>query len=109
MSSFPGSSQQIQERVESMISQHRVVVFSQTDCPFCEAAKEALQQSGANAFVIELDCRKDGFEIQNIMLEMTGARTVPRVFIDGKFVGGGDDIVALKNSGELSRLLQLQS
>ena len=39
------------------------------------------------------------------MLELTGGRTVPRVFIDGKFTGGSDDIAALDRSGELARML----
>jgi len=40
------------------------------------------------------------------MQKMTGGRTVPRVFVGGKFVGGGDDTVALAASGELKRLFE---
>ena len=38
------------------------------------------------------------------MLGMTGGRSVPRVFINGKFIGGGDDTVAKASSGELLKL-----
>ena len=39
------------------------------------------------------------------MKEKTGARSVPRVFVDGKFIGGGDDIAAKSNNGSLKKLL----
>lgn len=45
------------------------------------------------------------FQIQR---EVTGARSVPRVFIGGKFIGGGDDTVRLFENGELKNLLQAQ-
>ena len=41
--------------------------------------------------LIELDTRDDGEAIQDALLELTGGRSVPRVFIDGQFIGGGDD------------------
>ena len=44
--------------------------------------------------------------IQDELEEITGARTVPRVFINGKFVGGGDDIVDLDRRGKLRDLLE---
>lgn len=50
---------------------------------------------------IELDDREDGDEIQNILAEMTGARTVPRVFVNGKCLGGGTEVKKLYDSGEL--------
>ena len=46
----------------------------------------------------------NGGEIQ-AALGFTGATSVPRVFIGGKFVGGGDDTAALARSGELKRLI----
>ena len=55
---------------------------------------------------MELDTRADGQDIQDIMLSMTGARSVPRVFVKGKFVGGGDDTCALAQSGQLKALLE---
>jgi glutaredoxin 3 len=99
---------QLEQRIKQLISQNKVVVFSKTTCPYCTRAKRALQEAGANAHVIELDQDHEGSHIQDLMLKMTGASTVPRVFINGRFVGGGDETVALKNSGELSKMLQEQ-
>lgn len=44
-------------------------------------------------------------EIQDELLAMTGSRSVPRVFIDGKCIGGGDETAALLTSGELKSML----
>lgn len=50
---------------------------------------------------IELDEREDADEIQTVLGEMTGARTVPRVFLNGTCLGGGTDVKKLHDSGEL--------
>jgi hypothetical protein len=42
----------------------------------------------------QLDQRDDGDAIQAALAEITGGRSVPRVFIGGKFIGGGDDTVS---------------
>lgn len=73
----------------------------------CVKAKKALATllKPEDMHVIELDQRDDGQDIQDVMLEMTGARSVPRVFIGGKFIGGGDETVAKVNNGEVKQML----
>lgn len=44
-------------------------------------------------------------EAQDALGEITGARSVPRVFVGGKFIGGGDDTVSKAANGELAQLL----
>jgi len=84
-----------------------VVVFSKTYCPYCIKAKRALTAAGCKDFVVhELDERADGAEIQTVLGTMTGATSVPRVFVAGKFIGGGDDTAALQASGRLRPLLE---
>lgn len=56
--------------------------------------------------IMELDNRDDGNAIQDVLLDLTGARSVPRVFIDGEFIGGGDDTAALASSGKLAIMLK---
>lgn len=56
--------------------------------------------------VMELDERDDGSAIQDVLLDITGGRSVPRVFIDGEFIGGGDDTDALARSGKLEVMLK---
>lgn len=47
----------------------------------------------------------NGDVIQNALLELTGRRTVPNVFINGNTIGGGDDTVEKVNNGEIKKLL----
>ena len=44
--------------------------------------------------------------LQNYMRELTGAKSVPRVFIDGKCIGGGDETAAAHKSGKLEKWLR---
>lgn len=43
--------------------------------------------------------------MQDVLGELTGARSVPRVFVNGKFIGGGTDVKKLYESGELNKLV----
>lgn len=45
-------------------------------------------------------------DIQDELQNLTGARSVPRVFVDGKFIGGGTDVKKLYENGELAKMLQ---
>ena len=49
---------------------------------------------------------KDMNAIQNALEKKTGARSVPRVFINGHFYGGGDDTVRGVKTGEIQRLVE---
>lgn len=55
---------------------------------------------------IELDQRDDGEDIQAILGEITGAKTVPRVFVNGQCLGGGSDVKALYESGKLQNYFE---
>jgi len=69
-----------------------VVVFSKTFCPYCARAKEDLSGAGIVPVVVELDQRQDGDEIQKALLDRTGQRTVPSVWVCGRHIGGSDDL-----------------
>merc|ERR1712154_459974 len=91
--------------VEEQLAKKKVVVFSKTHCPFCTMAKEALQGAGITDFlVIELENLSNCSAIQDVLLQMTGARTVPRVFINGKCIGGGTETKDLAKSGQLAEM-----
>lgn len=58
--------------------------------------------------MVELDIEKDGADMQRLLGQKTGRRTVPNVLVDGVSIGGGDDVQSLFESGSLpTRLLQL--
>lgn len=88
------------------------MVFSKSYCPYCVKGKQALARfvdlASADVMVWELD-NADASEcaaVQDALGELTGARSVPRVFVGGKFIGGGDDTAAKAANGELAKLLQ---
>ncbi|KAH8394921.1 hypothetical protein KR222_010586 [Zaprionus bogoriensis] len=92
--------------VRETISNNKVVIFSKSYCPYCSMAKEQFRKLKVEMVVVELDLRADAEEIQAVLGEITGARTVPRCFINGKFVGGGTDIKRLYDQGTLQKYFQ---
>nr|CCA14711.1 glutaredoxin putative [Albugo laibachii Nc14] len=95
-----------EEFVDKNIQEHKVVVFSKLNCPFCDKAKKLLTELSAEFEVIELNEINDGVNIQNALQEKTGQATVPNIFIDGKFVGGCSDLNLLNKKGELIGMLK---
>lgn len=59
--------------------------------------------SAGDIQVEELDNNPDGNAIQDYCNKITGARTVPRVWVNGKFVGGGDEVAAGVKKGKLKK------
>lgn len=94
------------QEIDDHIKNDHIFIASKSYCPYCNRAKQiVLKQHGAKATVIELDEIADGSSIQDYLAEITGQRTVPNIFIDGKHIGGCSDIEALEKKGELVKLL----
>nr|XP_020457574.1 glutaredoxin 2 [Monopterus albus] len=92
--------------VQEEVSQNCVVIFSKTTCPYCTMAKNVFNEIGAIYKVIELDEHNDGTRLQEVLAQMTGARTVPRVFINGNCIGGSSDTKQLHQQGKLVPLIE---
>ncbi|BAT79501.1 hypothetical protein VIGAN_02239700 [Vigna angularis var. angularis] len=75
-------------KAKGIVSSFPVVVFSKTNCGYCKRVKDLFQQLGATYKVVELDIERDGNYIHSALIEWTGLRTVPNVFIGGKHIGG---------------------
>merc|ERR1712002_537464 len=90
-------------------SVHSVMVFSKTTCPFCTKIKDLFKSLGAKMEVLELDQIDNGSEIQAALLEKTGQRTVPNVFINGAHIGGCDDTMKLAAEEKLLPLIANES
>jgi glutaredoxin 3 len=58
-----------------------------------------------DATIYELNQMDDGADIQAALLEVSGQRTVPNVFVKGEHLGGNDDTQAAARSGKLSEML----
>ncbi len=80
----------------------RVEMYSKTTCPYCLRAQQLLQQKGVRVETYVLD---GGGPKRDEMIERSGRMTVPQIFIDGRHVGGCDDLYALEREGKLDPLL----
>lgn len=81
-----------------------VKMYTTAVCPYCVRAKQLLQSKGvANIEEVRVDLNPDE---RVKMMEITGRRSVPQIFIGDTHVGGCDDLMALDSQGGLMPLLQ---
>lgn len=102
----------VAEFVRKTIASDKVVIFSKSYCPYCTTAKEVknwliiekvltefflsltlstlktFKKLNQKATVLEIENREDCGEIQAVLGQITGATSVPRVFVNGNFIGG---------------------
>lgn len=81
-----------------------VKMYTTLVCPFCNRAKALLKQRGVSD-IDEVRVDLDPSQ-RDTMMEITGRRTVPQIFIGNTHVGGCDDLIALDQRGGLMPLLQ---
>ncbi len=81
-----------------------VLMYSSTYCPFCTNAERLLESKGVSEIIkIKID---EVPQARAEMMEKTGRRTVPQIYIDERHIGGFDDLRALDLAGELDPLLK---
>lgn len=81
----------------------KVLMYCTAVCPYCDRAEQLLKRKG----IQEIEkIRVDLHPEQRVeMMEKTGRRTVPQIYINGTHVGGYDDMAALDQDGKLDGLL----
>ncbi len=82
----------------------KVIMYSTAVCPYCTQAERLLKAKGVDEIEkirIDLDPAQ-----RTLMMEKTGRRTVPQIYIGETHVGGFDDLSALDREGKLMLLLQ---
>lgn len=81
----------------------KVLMYSTAVCPYCIRAEQLLKHKGVVAIEkIRVDLEP---ERRQEMMDRTGRRTVPQIFIGDTYVGGFDDLAALDHAGQLDPLL----
>jgi glutaredoxin 3 len=83
-----------------------VKIYTTRACPYCVAAKRLLTARGVA--YDEIDVTGDDAQRARLV-QVTGRRTVPQIFIGGEAIGGYDDLAALDREGELARKLSAVS
>jgi glutaredoxin 3 len=81
----------------------RVEIYTKAFCPYCYRAKALLD--GKQVEYEEVDISMGGPKRQEMIQRADGRTTVPQIFIDGKHIGGSDDLAALDRQGGLDPLL----
>jgi glutaredoxin 3 len=85
------------------MNQLEIAIYVKTRCRCCWRAKRLLSRRSYAFEVIDVS---DDDGLRNWLVEATGSKTVPQVFVDGRLVGGLAVVRALDNSGDLDRLVR---
>ena len=81
----------------------RVELYTTPSCPFCVRAKRLLTER--HVLYTEMDVSEDDALREDVM-RRTGRRTVPQIFIDGRSIGGYEELAELDAAGELRDLAE---
>ena len=81
----------------------KIEIYTKAFCPYCTRALRLLDGKGAD--VEEFDISMGGPKRVEMLDRAGGRSTVPQIFIDGKHIGGSDDLAALEREGKLDALL----
>ncbi|HAU0830103.1 TPA: glutaredoxin 3 [Legionella pneumophila] len=82
---------------------NEVILYTTGYCPYCIKAKELLDRKKVIYTEIRVDLQP---ELREEMIQKSGGRTVPQIFINGQAIGGCDDLYALEAQGTLNELLK---
>ncbi|HAZ7572728.1 glutaredoxin 3 [Legionella sp. PATHC032] len=82
---------------------NEVILYTTGYCPYCIKAKELLDKKKIIYTEIRVDLQP---ELREEMIQKSGRRTVPQIFINGQAIGGCDDLYALEAQGTLNELLK---
>ncbi|MGZ6125430.1 MAG: glutaredoxin 3 [Myxococcales bacterium] len=80
-----------------------IKIYTTETCPYCQRAKRLLQKKSVPYEEIDVSWDDDA---RAQLMQRTGRRTVPQIFIGERHVGGSDELHALEARGELDPLLQ---
>ena len=86
-----------------MTAKAKVEIYSSPWCGYCYRAKQLLESKGVE--FIDIDVMEDTSRRQEMVERAQGRTTVPQIFINDKWVGGSDDLLALDKAGKLDPLL----
>ncbi|KAF7457967.1 Glutaredoxin family protein [Cryptosporidium felis] len=91
--------------VQTFVNSGEFCVIIKKSCPYCTKVVDELRKEGYTLKIADIEGREDEEEIKNYCGELTGARTVPRVFLNGKFLGGCSETLRLVQDGTIEKLI----
>lgn len=81
-----------------------VQIYTLDKCPYCFNAKRLLTSKGIDFKEIRLNTLED--DLLKEISKKSGVTTVPQIYVDGKFVGGCDDLYMLERQNKLEELMK---
>jgi glutaredoxin 3 len=81
----------------------RVELYTKGTCPYCARARKLLDDKGVG--YDEYEISQDPHKRAEMIQRSNGRSTVPQIFIDGRHVGGSDDLAELERRGQLDPML----
>jgi len=81
----------------------RVELYTKATCPYCARARRLLEEKGVR--YEEYEISQDMARRTEMIQRANGRSTVPQIFIDGRHVGGSDDLAELERQGQLDPML----
>jgi len=93
--------------IRNVVKGNKVVVFSKGNCRYCKSVLSLLSTLMPRKQIMVVACDKinRSNELRSELWQLTKSKTVPQVFIRGRYIGGCDDTYRKYEHGELSRLL----
>lgn len=82
----------------------KIEIYTKSYCPYCVKAKDLLKRKGLE--FEEISVEHDFGLAEHMITRSGGRKTVPQIFIDGKHIGGCDDLHALDAEGKLDIMLE---
>ena len=83
----------------------KIELYTTMFCPYCARARNLLQKKGVS--FTDIDVMGDDDKREEMIARAGGRRTVPQIFIDGRHIGGSDELAALDREDKLDPLLGL--
>ena len=81
-----------------------IVIYTRPGCGYCARALALLQSKGVD-YTEYANVSNDPDRRREMIEKSNGGTTYPQIFIDGRHIGGSDDLMALERSGQLDKLL----
>lgn len=88
---------------ESENTMSKVKIYSTGRCPICDKTKTLLKKWGIDYEELRVDSNRDALKV--MLARTNGARTVPQIFIEDRWIGGFTELTELHMEGELDRLM----
>ncbi|XP_047316616.1 glutaredoxin-C11-like [Impatiens glandulifera] len=92
------------DKVSDLASRQAAVIFTKSSCYMCHSIKVIFYELGASPAIHELDQEISGKEMEGALRGL-GCKSVPAVFIGGKFIGSSKDVISHHLDGSLRQML----